>query len=224
MPFSLKGIPTVSKFIERPAEMLVIEEQLLPGQQMGVLDKENISIRQKTFFLHGLGGMGKTQLAVEFSRRHHSRYSAVLWLDGSVIDRLKQSFVNVARRLPPEELTASVTENLEATTIDTDAVVIGVLHWLSLPSNKHWLLIIDNVDQEFCTTGENPQAYNVNEYIPKADHGSVLITSRLAGMARTFGADLRVDRVSDEQAKAILDSNSGRFLEGKRKGGLIVLR
>jgi AAA+ ATPase superfamily predicted ATPase len=31
--------------------------------------------------LHGLGGIGKTQLAVEYARRHKDSYSAIFWLD-----------------------------------------------------------------------------------------------------------------------------------------------
>lgn len=49
--------------------------------------------RRQVFVVNGLGGIGKTQLAVEFARKHHWRYSAVLWLDGSSIDK---SFVDIA--------------------------------------------------------------------------------------------------------------------------------
>jgi adenylylsulfate kinase-like enzyme len=56
--------------------------------------------RRKTFLLHGLGGMGTTQLAVAFARRHQQRFSAILWLDGSSIDQLKSSLAAVASRIP----------------------------------------------------------------------------------------------------------------------------
>ena len=49
--------------------------------------------RLNVFVIHGLGGIGKTQLAVEYARRNHNRYSALFWLDqrgdatcGAVLD------------------------------------------------------------------------------------------------------------------------------------------
>lgn len=95
--------------------------------------------RRKTFLLHGLGGMGKTQLAAAFARRHQQRFSAVLSLDGSSVDQLKQSFAAVASRISQDELRADVVESLQADRLDADVIVKGVLRWLSLPSNKHWL-------------------------------------------------------------------------------------
>lgn len=78
----------MGKFIERPVEMVKLKCALLPQKQ---------SYRQKIFVLHGLGGIGKTQLAV--ARLHHRRFSSVFWLDGKSEDSLKRSVVNCARRI-----------------------------------------------------------------------------------------------------------------------------
>jgi len=48
--------------------MAELEQTLLPRRQYG---------RQKVFVLYGLGGIGKTQLAVEFARRHYRKFSSV---------------------------------------------------------------------------------------------------------------------------------------------------
>lgn len=169
--------------------------------------------RQKSFLLHGLGGMGKTQLAVKYALEHHRSYSAVIWLDGSSEDRLKQSFVKAAHRVPHTQLSAQATKGLQSSHINIDVVVKGVLQWLSLPSNKHWLMIIDNVDRDF--KGEDPEAYDVTRYLPTGYHGSIIITSRLSGLTRNFEGSLRVDVVDEEQARAILESNAGRSIEGQ---------
>jgi hypothetical protein len=170
--------------------------------------------RRKTFLLHGLGGMGKTQLAVAFARRHQQRFSAILWMDGSSIDQLKQSFVAVASRIPQDELTADVVESLQADGLDADVIVKGVLRWLSLPSNKYWLLIIDNIDRDWNAKEHDSLAFNPREYIPHADHGSILLTSRLAEMEYGIEAKLHVDRVNDAQARSMLESNASKELEG----------
>jgi hypothetical protein len=170
--------------------------------------------RRKTFLLHGLGGMGKTQLAAAFARRHQQRFSAVLSLDESSVDQLKQSFVAVASRIPHDELTANVLESLQANKLDADVIVRGVLRWLSLPSNKYWLLIIDNIDRDWNAKEHDSLAFNPREYSPQADHGSILVTSRLAEMEYGFEAKLHVDRVDDAQAQSMLENYACKKLEG----------
>ena len=168
---------------------------------------------------HGLGGIGKTQLAVEYARRHHSRYSALFWLDGSTEDQLKQSFIDMAHRLPQDQMTAGAAEALRQSSIDVDIVVNGVLQWLSLPSNQHWFLIIDNADRDHLHKDRDPQAYDVKKYFPSADHGSILITSRLASLER-LGFGQKLGEVDAEQAKAILESNAGKSLNGELRCGI----
>lgn len=200
IPFSLGSLQPTPRFVERAQEMQVIEDYFLP-------EKSTIThslTRRKTFLLHGLGGMGKTQLAVAFARKHHDKFSAVLWLEGSSVDRLKQSFVDVACKLPQDELAANVVESLQTGKIDADVVVEEVLSWLSLPSNKHWLLIMDSVDQDWHIKKQDCLAYDAEIYFPKADHGSILVTSRLASSSHIFEAELRVDRVDDVQARSML--------------------
>src|SRR5690242_21468359 len=102
---------------------------------------------------------------------------------------------------------------LKAAVIDVDMAVRECLHWLALPSNGRWLLVIDNVDRDHRDTGDS-QAYDVKKYLPLADHGSVLITSRLPGL-RTLGAEVKVGVVGPEQARAMLESNAGRTVEGE---------
>jgi hypothetical protein len=180
--------------------------------------------RRKTFLLHGLGGMGKTQLAVAFARRHQQRFSAVLWLDGSSIDQLKQSFAAVASKIPQDELTANVVVSLQGDRLDADVIVRGVLRWLSLPSNKHWLLIVDNIDRDWNAKEHDSLAFNPREYLPQADHGSILVTSRLAEMEDGFEAKLHVDRVDDAQARSMLESYAGKELEGTSRSNVGCIR
>ena len=90
----------------------------------------------------------------------------------------------MAHRLPQDQITADAAEALRQSSIDVDIVVNGVLQWLSLPSNQHWLLIIDDADRDHLHKDRDPQACDVKMYFPSADHGSILITSRLASLER----------------------------------------
>jgi hypothetical protein len=214
---SLQGVPVVSQFVDRPAEMAAIEQLLLEASPTTLSAPSPTTRRRREIvIIHGLGGIGKTQLAVEFVRKHHYRFSAVFWLDGSSEASLKQSFVNIVQRLPRSELTADGAAQLSDATVKAEVAVRECQRWLSIPSNPHWLLIIDNVDRDHHDR-EDPQAYNVQTYFPHADHGSVLITSRLAGLQRLLGLGVKVGMVAAEQARAILENNAGRVIEGKWK-------
>jgi hypothetical protein len=46
--------------------------------------------------LYGLGGIGKTQLTIEYIRRYKEKYTAIFWLNANDQDSLKLSFRDVA--------------------------------------------------------------------------------------------------------------------------------
>jgi len=211
---SLQGVPVVNQFVNRPTEMAAVEEVLLEASPIiPPVTLLATRCRRKVVVVHGLGGIGKTQLVVEFARKHHHRFSAVFWLDGSSETSLKQSFFDVAQRLPRDELTVDGAAQLSDAAVEADVAVRECQRWLSISSNAHWLLLIDNVDRDHYDE-DDPQAYNVQAYLPHADHGSVLITSRLASLQR-LGLGVKVRTVAAEQARAILENNAGRVVEGK---------
>ncbi|USP81646.1 hypothetical protein yc1106_08920 [Curvularia clavata] len=195
--FSLDDIPRVRKFVDRPVEMAELERVLLP--------KHKPNQRQQLQVLHGLGGIGKTQLAVEFARRHHRRFSAVFWLDGRSEGSIKRSIAKCASKIPQGQIPEKSRTYAAGGGDDIDAVVRDVMSWLSQTDNTTWLLIIDNVDREYSSQGGQPEAYDVRNYLSGADHGSVLITTRLARLEQ-LGESQQLGRVDNAQARAIFES------------------
>ena len=172
----------------------------------------------KIFVLHGLGGIGKTQIAVNFARKHQDDYSAVFWLDGSSKDSIKQAFLDIAQRLPQSQFTSdALLTQRSAQQPDLDVVVAEVLRWLSEDANRQWLLIIDNVDRDFKDKNKDPEAYDIRPCLPAADHGSVLITSRLRHLKNVLGtaAGLKVDILGDVEALAVLKAKAVRSIPGE---------
>lgn len=79
-----------------------IEKALLPTENCP---------RQKILVLGGIGGIGKTQLAIEFARKYKTRFTSVFWLDGKTEESLKQSIADCARQMP-------VCQIAQASTLD----------------------------------------------------------------------------------------------------------
>ncbi|KAH8722805.1 hypothetical protein GQ44DRAFT_657694 [Phaeosphaeriaceae sp. PMI808] len=213
--FSLEGVPRVRKFIKRPIEIARLEQVLL--------HKDKLNQRQQIHILHGLGGIGKTQLAVEFMRQHHRQFSAVFWLDGRSADSVKRSIASCARRIPQGHI--SETCRAYATdggTDNIDLIVREVMNWLARPDNRAWLLIFDNVDREYSEQGDDPDAFNIEHYLSGADHGSVLITTRLAKLEQ-LGESQPLGKVDNAQARAILESWYKKKHDTNESGHLLDL-
>ncbi|KAH7111330.1 hypothetical protein B0J11DRAFT_619915 [Dendryphion nanum] len=199
IPFVLKGVP-VGKFADRLQDTQALERELLPQRQAS---------RRRTMVIHGLGGMGKTQLAADFARRHQDSFSAVLWLDGSSESSLKQSLAAYASRILQGQVPEASRKYAAGQGGDVDAAVKDVLDWLAIPDNKDWLLVVDNIDRDDRQREEDAEAYDIEHYLPGADHGAVLITTRLPHL-RQLGAQREARKVDSDHARAIFEAWYGK--------------
>ena len=203
VPFSMAGLPVTDHFVQREREMAQLEKFF------GGNDSDVDGRRRKVFVVHGLGGMGKTQLCVEYARQHKDDFTTVFWLDGSSKNALRQSLANAAVRAARE--LPSWAMLLPQDMQNVDETIAALLQWLSLEANTGWLLILDNVDREWQGTSgrADPQAYDLKEFLPTADHGNVLITTRLGRLHRAK-ASLRMDAVDNEVGREMLESCAGK--------------
>ncbi|KAF7512510.1 hypothetical protein GJ744_001445 [Endocarpon pusillum] len=137
--------------------------------------------QRQMFVLYGFGGIGKTQLAITFARKYQKQFSAIFWLDGSTKNQVLQNPAGVARRLS-NEVPEARTFLPSGSGADIEIVVEGLLRWLSQAGNNSWLLIFDNVDRDSSAElkDQDQDAFDVTKYFPSADHGSILITTRLS--------------------------------------------
>jgi hypothetical protein len=205
VPFSLKGVPAIDHFVQRNEDMQKLEDFFL--------GKVVQPARRKIFVVHGLGGIGKTQICVEFARKHHNQYTAVFWMDGSSEDALRQSFVNLIPLLPTTEISPGLVEAVKYGKARTEVIVKGVLEWLALSSNHGWLQIIDNVDRDYTAKVKDPLSYDFTKYIAQVDHGSILITSRLSNLTVPQNS-LQLTEMNAEESRSLFEVQSGRSTNG----------
>ena len=109
--------------------------------------------------LQGLGGVGKTAIAIEHAYRHRGDYDLVWWIPADQMPLVRASLAALAGRLGLEA--AQVTGIEGATQAALDALRRGDPY-------RRWLLIFDNADQ--------PE--EIMDLIPRSGPGDVLITSR----------------------------------------------
>lgn len=105
-----------------------------------------VSDRRKICVIYGLGGMGKTQLAIEYARLRKALYTSFFWLDGKTEDSLIESLLAIASRLPKDQIPGvdiQKTKGLE----ESRKAVQATLRWFTLEGNTQWLLIFDNIDK-----------------------------------------------------------------------------
>ena len=199
LPFSLSGVPEIKQFVGRKEELFKIKEAFQgDGSQLRVV------------ILHGLGGIGKTQLAVAFMKEQRDAYTAIFWLNGKSEDTLTQSFASMAKRLynkyPSSMLLKTAAEEKNA-----NKMVAAIQNWLSMEKNTQWILVFDNVDNPKLSGIEDPQAYDIRSYFPEACQGSILITTRSSRLK--IGKVVSVKKFLDVQESiTILTSTSERII------------
>jgi hypothetical protein len=198
--FDYQQLPDNQTFLSRSEQILKLEQFFL-GQ-----DSENK--HRKAFSVHGPAGIGKTQLCAEFARRYHSHFTAIFWLDASSEDALRGSFVDIALRLPSNEIPAKMIRKARENPPQKELVMLGVLDWLSKSTNNRWLLIIDNADRECGLYRTDPQYFNIWRYCPRVDHGNVLVTSG-EPFLRGLHDNLKVPPCDRAKSQAILEAVGG---------------
>jgi len=109
--------------------------------------------------LCGLGGLGKTQTAIEYAYRNRERYTVVIWLSTSSVDTITIDLVTVAEqlRLPGYDQPAKKLAEL----------ITRLKIWLEV--QKSWLLVLDDVID----------IPTIERLLPPTLNGHILLTTRI---------------------------------------------
>jgi len=104
----------------------------------------------------GLGGIGKTQMVLEYAYRFQHEYQAVLWARGETAETLIADFVAIAERFEMPGWNHQ----------ERKRIVEAFKDWLV--SAPNWLLILDNVED----------LTMISDFLPSRGSGQIVLTTR----------------------------------------------
>ncbi len=149
--------------------------------------------------LYGLGGVGKTQVALEYVHRFGAAYDLVYWINAEPVVLIDSAFADLGERmgLPRQQnVPLSIRAVLEALNRTTEYA--------------RWLIVFDNVD-EFA---------DIQSFVPSGGHGHVIVTTRnqtWGDNAETLPVEVftRPESIAHlrRRVKGISDDDAGKIAE-----------
>jgi tetratricopeptide (TPR) repeat protein/transcriptional regulator with XRE-family HTH domain len=167
-------------------------ERILADIHSGLAQKRPVA-------LCGLGGIGKTQTAIEYAYRCSNDYDTVLWVRADTLDSLAADIVAIVELLDlPEKDERNQARVMRAFT-----------RWLQ--THTSWLLIFDNADT----------IDTVSDFLSLRHGGAILLTTRVQRVGR-YIKKIEMEKLSREEGISLLlrradlaeeNHNSRRMLE-----------
>lgn len=177
------------QFLYREEEISKLRNAIEPG---------NCNDGSRTVAIYGLGGVGKTQLALHYANSSTRLYDIILWIPAGTRVTMVQALANFS-----ESLGLSLVGDPE----DDSQLAQAVKVWLNTTSHR-FLLVFDNVD-------------NVDFLLPiwpASDNGSIIITTRCPSVAFKWAANaIHIEPFAQEGTLQALTSLTGMIPAGQEE-------
>ena len=180
-------MPSNPRFIGREAELDTLKQKLFDDDKV------------RTTALVGLGGMGKTQIALRlayWARDNKPEYS-IFWVPALSESTFEQACEEIVKMLA-----------MGKSSSNADAKVLLRDH-LNSPKAGKWLLVIDNADDPDLLFGEIGKSEGLVDYLPESDGGRTLFTTRSGIVADDIAsADVvKLEKMSAQDATNYLEES-----------------
>ncbi|KAF8345272.1 P-loop containing nucleoside triphosphate hydrolase protein [Amanita rubescens] len=139
--------------------------------------------QRKSFLLHGMGGIGKTQICFKFIEEHETLFSDIFWIDASSESMIDLRLKQIAQA--------------NSGTAEAASSAASALKWISKRFN--WLMIYDNADDGYQV---------VEKFLPPGNGGNILITSRKLELMRITENSMEVLEMGEEEALSLLSKSA----------------
>jgi tetratricopeptide (TPR) repeat protein len=152
-----------------------LTQQLAPQTQEQRTTTRRAALTQPQA-IKGLGGIGKTQIAVEYAyrAREQGRYTHTLWINAASEEAILADLSQLAEQLPSFPAQAET---------DQRKLAKAVIGWLE-QCQESWLLLFDNADEVAV----------LPDYLPQHGNGSILLTTRSQAVG-ALAASIEVDNL-----------------------------
>jgi tetratricopeptide (TPR) repeat protein/transcriptional regulator with XRE-family HTH domain len=157
-------------------------EAVLTSLHAALSDQTIVAVSQRRA-ISGLGGIGKTQIALEYAFRYEDEYDLVLWVRADSRETLVAQLAELAALLGLPERTHP----------DQIRQAKAVKRYLETHQDEAWLLIFDNVDD----------VAMVSEFLPTRGNGAMLLTTRLHAVGKHM-RKIDLDKLSPEESMQFL--------------------
>ena len=143
------------RFLGRHNEVVELEQQILSNNEV------------RKMAIAGLGGVGKTQIALEVAYRVRDRKPecSIFWGPSTSIEMIEQAYMSIGKHLGLQGVTPAEMK-------------VRVKAHLSSEKAGPWLLIADNVDDMNIWLTSDGSSPALSTYLPESKYGFVLFTSR----------------------------------------------
>lgn len=196
MGVSFKGRPWNPHFTGRTRTLQLMDEILQPIPRK---DELHVGV------IYGPGGVGKTQLALEYARRHRFDYSSIFWIDADRQDTVETSVARCVKEIQDHYTTQGLKHSPHFDVLsrcnpkNTATCLDPFLIWLAHENNRQWLIIFDNHD--------DLESVRLRELLPNTAWGSVLITSRRSDLAISWDS-VEIPVMEHDEAFELLQRSS----------------
>ena len=175
------------RFLGRHNEIVELGQKIL---------NNNDQVRKMA--ITGLGGVGKTQIALEIAYQVKDRKPecSIFWIPSTSIEMVEQAYMSIGKYLGLQAVTPAEMK-------------MRVKAHLSSEKAGPWLLIVDNVDDRGIWLTSDGSSPAMETYLPQSKYGFVLFTSRNQQLAtKLVGPDvINICQMDDRMATDLLQAS-----------------